>query len=160
MAAQGRLTGLQEARPENLTLKMLKSSNWTEEAGYHAVMSWLRLSISRQQAIHAVAGQNDSIALGARRAFDEIRSAEERASMSKLPFLGVDGLARTGQSSVHAGMLAATIIVPVVAGPALEIAVQALATGKQPRDLHSIQSVSYPPIETLGVESRSAGQGV
>jgi hypothetical protein len=35
-----------------------------------------------------------------------------------------------------------------------------LATGKQPRDMHSIQSVSYPPIERLDVGSRSAGQGV
>jgi ribose transport system substrate-binding protein len=149
MAAQGRTTGIQQARPENLTLKILKSSNWTEEAGYHAVASWLRLSISRQQPIHAVAGQNDSIALGARRAFDEIRSQADAMQCSDLPFLGIDGLPRTGQSSVHAGALAATIIVPVVAAPALEIAVKALASGIHPNDLHLIKSVSFPALETL-----------
>jgi ribose transport system substrate-binding protein len=159
-AAQQRMAGLLEARPDNLILKVLKSSNWTEDAGYHAVASWLKLSISRQQPIHAVAGQNDAIALGARRAFEEIRGQADAFHWSSLPFLGVDGLARTGQASVSAGTLSATIIVPAVAGPALEIAVRALAGKSQPQDLHLIQSVSFPDIETLGARARSQVSGV
>ena len=155
LAAQGRMAGLQEARPGNITLKVLKSSHWTEEAGYHAVASWLRLSISRQQVIHAVAGQNDSIALGARRAF-EVMHAESGIPWSNPPFLGVDGLPRTGQSSVHAGLLSATIIVPVVSGPALEIAVGALTAGRQPQEMHLIQAVSFPGLETLRPLSKAA----
>lgn len=148
MASQQRLQGLQTAKAANLTLKILKSSNWTEEGGYHAVLSWLRLTTSRQQHIHAVAGQNDLIALGARRAFEEMK-AESGGQWANLPFLGVDGLPKTGQAWVSKGSLTATIVVPPVAGSALELAVDALTRKVQPADLHEIPAHSFPSIESL-----------
>ena len=147
-AAQQRLHGLQSGKAANLTLKILRSSNWTEEAGYHAVLSWLRLTTSRQQPIHAVVGQNDLIALGARRAFEEMKG-ESAGQWSNLPFLGVDGLPKTGQAWVSKGSLTATVVVPPVAGPALELAVDALLRKVQPADLHQIPAHSFPSIESL-----------
>ena len=147
-AAQQRMSGLQEAKPGNIVLKILKSPNWTEEGGYHAVLSWLRLTTSRQQPIDVVAGQNDLIALGARRAFEEVK-AEGASPWSNLPFLGVDGLPKTGQAWVSKGSLAATIVVPPVSGPALELAVDALLKKKQPADLHLIPAHSFPGMESL-----------
>ena len=148
-ASQQRLIGLQAARPENVVLKILKSSNWTEEGGYHAVSQWLKLSTSRQQPIHAVAGQNDSIALGARRAFEEIRSTPDAFPWANLPFLGVDGLPQTGQAWVTAGSLTATVVVPAVAGPALEIAVHALGSHTQPPESHMVPARSFPSLDAL-----------
>jgi len=147
-AAQQRMSGLQEAKPMNIALKVLKSPNWTEEGGYHAVLSWLRLTTSRQQPINAVAGQNDLIALGARRAFEEVK-ADGPSPWPDLPFLGVDGLPKTGQAWVTKGSLAATIVVPPVAGPALELAFEAITKKKQPADLHLIPAHSFPGIESL-----------
>ena len=147
-AAQQRLEGLQSAKAGNLVLKILKSSNWTEEGGYHAVSSWLRLSTSRQQPIHAVAGQNDLIALGARRAFEEIK-AEVGNQWSNVPFIGVDGLPKTGQAWVSKGSLTATIVVPPVAGRALELAMDALNRKVQPADFHAIPAHSFPAFESL-----------
>ena len=43
-AVSQRLTGLQDGLPHTIDLKVVKSSNWTEEGGYHAVSSWLKLS--------------------------------------------------------------------------------------------------------------------
>jgi ribose transport system substrate-binding protein len=149
LAAQQRMVGLQEAKPSNITLKLLKSSNWTEEGGHHAVSSWLRLMTSHQQQIHAVAAQNDFIALGARKAFEEIASGQEAAHWAKLPFLGVDGLARTGQSWVNGGSLTATVVVPAVAGSALEMAVEAIAKKAQPPDIRLIPAHSFPGLDSL-----------
>lgn len=167
LVSQQRLAGLQEAKAANLTLKLLKSSNWTEEGGYHAVLSWLRLTTSRQLAIHAVAGQNDLIALGARRAFEEMKAADGAQDWSNLPFLGVDGLPKTGQAWVSKGSLTATIVVPTVAGPALELAIEAVQRQTQQSEIHFVSSHSFPNIESLrpvtvprpaGVESKGAAQ--
>jgi ABC-type sugar transport system substrate-binding protein len=148
-AAQQRMIGLQEAHPNNIDLKILKSSNWTEEGGCHAVSSWLKLSTSRQQPIHAVVGQNDTIALGARRAFEDVKASIGSYPWGNLPFLGVDGLPKTGQAWVSAGSLTATVVVPAVAGPALELAVRALATKVQPLDLHLVPAHSFPSLDSL-----------
>lgn len=148
-AAQHRLIGLEAAKSPNLILKTIKSANWTEEAGYHAVSSWLRLSTSQQQPICAVAAQNDFIALGARKAFEETKPALPNGPWSQLPFLGVDGLPRTGQAFVHSGSLVATVVVPPGAGVALEALVKALTTGMEVPALRLIPSHSYPAIDKL-----------
>lgn len=165
LVSQQRLAGLQDAKAANITLKLLKSANWTEEGGYHAVLSWLRLTTSRQQTIHAVAGQNDLIALGARRAFEEMK-AEGAQTWSTIPFLGVDGLPKTGQAWVTKGSMTATVIVPPVAGRALELAVEAVQRKTQPPETHFVSAHSFPAIESLrplvaakdSAESKSAGQ--
>jgi ABC-type sugar transport system substrate-binding protein len=149
LAARQRLVGLEGALPSSMTLKILKSSNWTEEGGFHAASSWLRLTTSQQQPICAVAAQNDFIAIGARKAFEEAKLLLPGGIWSQLPFLGVDGLPRTGQAFVNRGSLMATVVVPPVAGPALEAVVRAITTKTTPPDLHLISSHSYPAIESL-----------
>lgn len=149
LAAQQRLIGLEGAKPPSITLKMLNSHNWTEEGGLHAVSSWLRLSTSRKQPICAVAAQNDFIAIGARKGFEAANLLLPGSAWSQLPFLGVDGLPRTGQDFVNRGLLTATVVVPPVAGPALEAVVKALTTKTVPPELQLIPSQSYPAIESL-----------
>jgi len=158
MVAQQRLLGLEEAKPKGIALKHLKSANWTEEGGFHAASSWLRLATSHQQAIAAVAAQNDFIAIGARRAFEEMKSAQAGAFSPNLPFLGIDGLPRTGQAFVNGGSLVATIVVPAVAGQALELLVSAILTKNQPKDLHLISAHSFPALESLRPLAAAAGR--
>lgn len=40
-----------------MNIRVLKSTNWTEDAGFHAVESWLRLSTARQEHIDVVQAQ-------------------------------------------------------------------------------------------------------
>jgi len=127
---QQRASGLLETKPGTISIRVLKSANWTEEAGFHAVASWLRLSISRQEEIHLVQAQNDFLALGARRAIEEQATGANSDYKSHLPFLGVDGLPKTGQAWVRQGILAATIIVP----PTTSRALNALVEGLEGRD--------------------------
>lgn len=144
LVAQQRLVGLEAAKPPNITLRMLKSADWTEEGGFHAVASWLRLTTAKATPIGAVAAQNDFIAIGARKSFEQVKS--------ELPepfFLGIDGLPRTGQALVDRGQLAATVVVPPIAGTALEMLVTAIAQKSAPPPLQLISGRSYPAIEKL-----------
>lgn len=149
LASQYRLVGLEGEKKSAMTLKILKSPNWTEEGGFQAVSSWLRLTTSQKEPICAVAGQNDSIAIGARKAFEDAKLLLPGGPWAQLPFLGVDGLPRTGQAFVNRGSLIATVVVPPVAGPALEAIVKAITTNIRPPDLQLIPSYSYPAIGSL-----------
>src|SRR5215470_15616098 len=119
---------MQETRPANIQLTMLKGQ-WTEESSQRAVRSWLKLTTSQKATIDLIGAQDDSMAVGARKAFEEL-SELERERWLKLPFLGCDGLPKTGQSWVRSGLLTATVFVPPNAGQALSMLVDALQYGK------------------------------
>src|SRR6266853_2087794 len=85
-AAKQRHFGALEAKPETVQLRVLKAQ-WTETSAYKGVSSWLRLSTSRDSQIAAVCAQDDSMAIGARKAFEEC-IPERRDQWEKIPFLG------------------------------------------------------------------------
>src|SRR5580693_8210782 len=58
-AAKERTTGMQQTKPANIKINMLKGQ-WTEESLYKAVSSWMRLSTSVKQFVDLVGAQNDS----------------------------------------------------------------------------------------------------
>src|SRR5580658_10965044 len=101
-----------ETKPKNVSIRVLKSANWTEDAGFHTVGSWLRLSTANQEQIHVVQAQNDALALGARRAIEERTTGLKQDHKSSLSFLGGGGLAQTRKARVRRGIWAATVIVP------------------------------------------------
>ena len=63
-----------ETKPSNIQIATLKGQ-WTEESARKAVRSWLQLRTSRSAALDLVGAQDDSMAMGARKAFQE--TAEE-----------------------------------------------------------------------------------
>ena len=144
-----RTAGMMETKPVNVTIKTVRSSDWTEDGGCHAVSSWLRLSTARNEQIHAVQAQNDFLALGARRAIEQETSGSERERRTRLPFLGVDGLPRTGQAWVRQGSLTATVIVPPTASLALETLVTAIRGGIQPPECTRVSPHSFPEPKVL-----------
>jgi ribose transport system substrate-binding protein len=149
LAAQQRLTGLRDALASGISLEIVESTNWTEDGGYQAACTWLEQAKAREPAISAVVGQNDSLAIGARQAFEQAKKLAPGSPWSHLPFLGVDGLPRTGQAFVNSGALAATVVVPPVAGPALETVLNALASKTVPPEMQLVPSRSYPALESL-----------
>jgi len=124
---------MQAAKPANVDVRVLKGL-WTEESAYNAVGSWLKLNVAKDVAFGLVAGQNDAMALGARRAFQELTGGAERDRWLSLPYIGCDGLRNTGQAYVHRGLLAATIVIPANAGQAIKALVTSLRTGQQPSE--------------------------
>lgn len=110
-AAKERTLGMRETKPANIQVTILKAQ-WTEESSTRAVRSWLKLVTSQRSPIDLIGAQDDSMAVGARRAFEELTNDSEKERWLSLPYTGCDGLPKTGQSWVRSGLLAATVFVP------------------------------------------------
>ena len=89
------------------------------------------------------------MAMGARKAFQEIANEAERSRWLSLPFTGCDGQPATGQAWVRDKLLAATIHIPPLTGQAMEILAKALQDGTQPLEHYLTKSSSIPPLESL-----------
>jgi ribose transport system substrate-binding protein len=147
-AAKERTAGMLETKPANIHITTVKGQ-WTEESAQRAVRSWLKLTTSQKAAMDLVGAQDDSMAIGARKAFQEITNESERDRWLKLPFTGCDGLPKTGQAWVRSGLLAATIYIPPNAGQAIEMLAQVIQNGKPIAERVVTGAVSVPPLEDL-----------
>ncbi|HUN89582.1 MAG TPA: substrate-binding domain-containing protein [Terriglobales bacterium] len=147
-AAKLRTQGIVAQKPANIELKMMKG-NWTEESAQRAVTSWLKLRTSRSADFVAVVAQDDSMAMGARKAFSALTDAGERTAWLSLPHLGCDGTPEAGQQFVRRGQLAATVVYPLTAGIALEIYLKAKASGAGIPERTLAAPTSYPSIDAL-----------
>jgi ribose transport system substrate-binding protein len=146
-AAKERTTGMMRTKPANIRVKSMRA-NWTEESAYRAVSSWLRLRTSMDSRIDLVAAQDDSMAMGARKAFSEIAESE-RARWMKIPFTGCDGMPKTGQAWVRSGMMIATIIIRPNADLAIEMLTQAIRSGSSLPEMQLTVPESMPSIAEL-----------
>jgi ribose transport system substrate-binding protein len=136
------------AKPLRVEVKTLKG-DWTQSSGYHAVRSWLSLSTSRQLKVGMIACQNDDMAIGARRAFEELSDLKERDAWLRLPITGCDGVPKSGQEWVRQGKLAATVISPPLVGDAMHLLAAALAAGSQPAERTVVSPSSFPVLQEL-----------
>jgi ribose transport system substrate-binding protein len=147
-SAQLRTTGMLETKPSNVQLATLRGE-WTEQSAHRAVSSWWKLATSQKRTVDLVSAQDDSMAMGARKAFQEISDSEERPRWLSLPFTGCDGQPATGQAWVREGLLAATVYIPAFAGQAIETLVNALKAATQPPQHALTASHSIPPLDEL-----------
>ncbi|HKV64217.1 MAG TPA: sugar ABC transporter substrate-binding protein [Candidatus Acidoferrum sp.] len=147
-AAKERTVGMQETKPANIHCVLLRAQ-WTEESAQRSVRSWLKLSTSQKAAIDLIAAQDDSMAMGGRKAFEELPNESERERWLKLPFTGCDGLPKTGEAWVRSGQLAATVFVPPNTGQAIEMLVDAIQNGKRPPERALTVPVSIPTLDQL-----------
>jgi len=147
-AAKERTLGMQESKPANIQIISLRGQ-WTEESAQRAVRSWLKLITSQKTTVDLIGAQDDSMAIGARKAFEELSSEVDRERWLKLPFTGCDGLPKTGQAWVRSGLLAATIFVPPNAGQAVEMFVQAIQQKKRPAERVFTVATSIPALGAI-----------
>ncbi len=154
--ARVRAKGMMTTKPPGISIKNLRG-DWTQKSGYHAVKSWLSLSTSRQLQVGMVACQNDDMAIGARRAFEELHDLREREHWLQFPFTGCDGVPRSGQEWVRQGHLAATVICPPIVGDAMRLLAAAIKAGSHPPERTLVQPSSFPAIKELH-KTRAATQ--
>jgi len=143
-----RKAGFEAVCAKNLRVTLLRGK-WTEESGHRSMATWLKLGVSSKLSFGAIAAQNDAMAIGARKAFEEIGNPQEREKWLSLPFTGADGLPKTGQAWVRSGLLAATVVAPPMAGRAVQLMVKALRTGESVPERTVTFLESYPAIEKL-----------
>lgn len=143
-----RKAGFEAVCPKNLRVTLLRGK-WTEESAFRSMTTWLKLGGSSKAGVVAVAAQNDAMAMGARKAFEVVDDPQERAKWLSLPFLGSDGLPKTGQAWVRSGLLAATVVTPPMAGQAVKLMASALRSNANVPERTVTQLESYPPIGKL-----------
>jgi ribose transport system substrate-binding protein len=148
LSARERTSGMLETKPSNIQVKMLKAQ-WTEESAVHAVKSWLKLATSQGALTNLVGAQDDSMAKGARKAFQEITNQDERSRWLSLPLTGCDGQPATGQAWLREKWLTATIYIPPLTGQAMELLAKAVQDGTQPPEHSLTTSYSIPALESL-----------
>ncbi len=159
-AAKERTTGMMKTKPANIQVKTMRA-NWTEESAYRTVSSWLRLRTSQESHVDLVGAQDDSMAIGARKAFSEI-AENERARWMQIPITGCDGMPKTGQAWVRNGTLAATIFIRPNTDLAIEMLVESLKSGTPLPEQRMTDPESVPSLKDLakaasGRKEKSAG---
>ena len=146
-AANLRTKGMLSTKPSKVEVKVLKA-DWSERGARQAVKSWLSLSTSNQLHIRAVVCQNDAMAMGARKAFASLSEAAREQSLN-IPFTGCDGVTKTGQEWVRSGQLRATVVIPPMAGLALEMLAKAVNTGSMPAERTLCAPRSFPAVAEI-----------
>jgi ABC-type sugar transport system substrate-binding protein len=128
------------------------NSDWSSEGGEKAMRDWLRIFPRGKLPKFVVGAQNDSMAAGARRALLEWMGSEDKAASIHLT--GCDGTPMFGQRLVKEGTLTATVVIPPVAGRAVDELASTLAGGR-PASAEIVVSVSsFPELEALAKEHR------
>jgi ribose transport system substrate-binding protein len=146
-AAKARTRGMNQTKPSNIQVKSMRA-NWTEDSSYRTVSSWLRLRTSQESHIDLVGAQDDSMAMGARKAFSEMVESE-RARWMKIPFTGCDGMPKTGQAWVRNGSLAATIFIRPNTDLAIEMLVETMKNGASLPEHKLTEPESVPSLADL-----------
>jgi len=147
-AARERLEGMQDVIAGTRIETKVLHAEWTEGSAEKAVVAWLRLKTSEGFHPGLVGAQNDAMAMGARKAL-----IAQRQEWSRLPFTGCDGLPEGGQRLVDVKLLAATVVVPSNAGPAVDLVARFL--NGEPAPPQIVQAPrSYPPEPRLAAETR------
>jgi ribose transport system substrate-binding protein len=147
-SAQKRTSGMLETKPPRIRVTSLKGQ-WTEESAKRTVRSWLNLATSQKTGFDLVGAQDDSMAMGARKAFEEIPDKLEVDAWLSLPFTGCDGVRNAGQMWVRTGLLAATIHIPPLAGQAIDMLAKGIQSGIQPPETSVTVPVSIPSLTAL-----------
>jgi len=156
-AAKERTMGMNQTKPANIQVKTMRA-NWTEESAYKTVSSWLRLRTSQESHVDLVGAQDDSMAMGARKAFSEIAEVD-RARWMKVPITGCDGMPKTGQAWVRNGTLAATVFIRQNTDLAIEMLVEALKNGAVMQERKVTEPESVPSLADLTVNGKRRGAG-
>lgn len=152
-----RTKGMMSTKPQRVAVNTLKG-DWTQQSGHRAIKSWMALSTSRDLHVGMIACQNDDMAMGARRAFEEPGDMKARDSWLSLPITGCDGVPKSGQSWVREGRLAATVISPPLVGDAMHLVANALRTGTQPAKHTLMSPISFPALKDLA-KAKGQAQG-
>lgn len=146
VAAQRR-EGLESTKPRNIRVTSI-SSNWNEDSAHQSAATRLKLAVSRGENFDLVATQSHELALGARKAFRNIDSLEQREKWLGLPFIST-GVSGQVKPLVAGGVLAAAVITSVTMELAFKTLVRAFETQVQPAERNVVEASSYPDLDKL-----------
>ena len=141
---------MENVKPRNVQITTMRSK-WNEERACQSAGAWLRLATSRAEKFDLMAGQTHELALGAKKAFQNIDNQEQQKRWLGLPFIGI-GISSQVKPLVDRHVLAAAVITSVTMELALTILVRAIDTGVQPPERSFVEASSYPDVGKLAAK--------
>jgi ABC-type sugar transport system substrate-binding protein len=145
-----RHAGMESTKPGNVQLTTLRSQ-WSEASALQSVSSWLRMATSRAEKFDLVAGQTHELALGARKAMQQIDDPEQQKKWLAVPCLGI-GIASQVKPLVVGHVLAAAVITSVTMDLALKMLLHAIESQTQPPERTIVEASSFPDLDKLSAK--------
>lgn len=149
LASRQRTAGMQEATAGAPFEVVLAGGDWNPVFAGRTVREWLRFAVGGQRPFDLVCCQNDHMAGGALEALDAAAAESGQGGVARIPVAGCDGAPEIGQRMVRDGRLVATVVLPRVAGPAVNEIAALLARGERPAPVITHAAASFPPLGEL-----------
>jgi ABC-type sugar transport system substrate-binding protein len=144
LASRERTTGMQEEVAGAPFEVVLAGGDWNPQAAGRAVQDWLRFAVGGRLPFDLIGCQNDHMAGGVLEALAAAAADLRRPELLRIPVTGCDGSPEFGQRMVREGRLAATVVLPRVAGPAVERIGRYLHHGERPPETVQHGATSFP----------------
>jgi ABC-type sugar transport system substrate-binding protein len=144
-----RTTGMQEATAGAPFEVVLAGGDWSPAFAGRTVREWLRFAVGGQRPFELVCCQNDHMAGGVLEALATAAAESGTPGVARIPVAGCDGAPEIGQKMVRDGRLVATVVLPRVAGPAVDEIAALLARGERPAPVITHAATSFPPLGEL-----------
>jgi ABC-type sugar transport system substrate-binding protein len=149
LASRQRTAGMQEATTGTPFEIGLAGGDWSPAFAGRTVKEWLRFAVGGRRPFDLVCCQNDHLAGGALEALAAAAEDAKQPDLARIPVIGCDGAPEVGQKMVRDGRLAATVVLPRVAGPAVDEIAAFLARGEKPAPVITHAATSFPPLPDL-----------
>jgi ABC-type sugar transport system substrate-binding protein len=139
-AAVKRKQGFLDAADKRLQVQAL-DGRWSASGTEQAIVEWLRIGAERERKIDLVVCANDAMAAAARRTL-----LRHGVDVTRVPFIGCDGLEQEGKVLLAKGELQASVIVPATTPKALELLSAYWTSGTRPVGPVLLDSDPLPPL--------------
>jgi ABC-type sugar transport system substrate-binding protein len=149
LASRQRTAGMQEATAGAPFEVVLAGGDWNPAFASRTVREWLRFAVGGRRPFDLVACQNDHMAGGVLEALAAAAAESGRKDVAAIAVAGCDGAPDVGQAMVREGRLVATVVLPRVAGPAVDEVAALLARGARPAPVITHAATSFPPLNDL-----------
>ena len=149
LASRQRTAGMQEATAGAPFEVVLAGGDWSPAFAGRTVREWLRFAVGGRRPFDLVSCQNDHMAGGVLEALAAAAAEANEPRVARIPVAGCDGAEEIGQKMVNEGRLVATVVLPRVAGPAVDEVAALLARGERPAPVITHAATSFPPLEVL-----------
>jgi len=144
-SAPERLRGFRSKIRPDIEVHDAEGGEWSEAAGILAFNSWYGIFKSRHQEIHAIVGQSDDLAVGAREASRAVSNLDHARMFAKAKLFGVGCCPGYGKDRVDDGTLQASVALAPATVKALELLREFWTNGHTIPVRSFAEVAPYPP---------------
>ena len=148
-AARERLDGLRATIRPDVSIYSTEAGQWLESDGILAFNSWYGIFKTRREEIHAIVGQSDDLAVGARKGGSAVPNPAHAAMFGKARLFGVGACPGYGKELVDEGTLSASVSVRPNAGLAVGL-LKRFWTDGSPLPAQSASEAEAYPATSIG----------